>query len=99
MHLFLVSFPLPPSLLKTDTLPVHHLTAEEGDTLDTTKFRVNNSLNELNNFRIGRRVPSGGLNKEFKVQEWNHHESEIIEYCLNFTFSMTSCIVRKNLFR
>ena len=30
-------FPLAPSLLKTDTLPVHHPTAEGGDTSETTK--------------------------------------------------------------
>ena len=80
--MYKAGFPLPPSLLKTDTLPVHHLTAEEGDTLETIKVRVNNSLNELNNFRLGRRVPSGGLKKGFKVQEWNHHESELYNIVL-----------------
>ena len=78
-------FPLAPSLLKTDTLPVHHPTAEGGDTSETTKVRVYSSPYELNNFSLGLRVPSGGLKKGFKVQEWNHHESEIIEYLTNLS--------------
>lgn len=70
-------FPLAPSLLKTDALPVHHPTAEGGDTSETTKVQVYSSPYELNNFSLRSRVPSRGLKKGFKVQEWNHHESEI----------------------
>ena len=36
-------FPPAPSLLKTDALPVHHPTAEGGDTLVTTKVQVYSS--------------------------------------------------------
>ena len=63
-------FLLAHSLLKTDALPVHHTTAEGGDTLETTKLQVYNFPCELNNFSLRRRVPRGGLKKWFKVQEW-----------------------------
>ena len=56
-----------------------------GDTSETTKVRVYSSPYQLNNFSLGLRVPSGGLKKGFKVQEWNHHESEIIEYLTNLS--------------
>ena len=36
--MYKAGFPLPPSLLKTDILPVHHLTAGEGIPWKPQKF-------------------------------------------------------------
>ena len=66
-------FPLAPSLLKTDALPPDsigngYLGNHKSLSLQLPKWAENN-------LSLRRRVPSWGLKKGFKIQEWNHHEN------------------------